>query len=55
MLLLCVVSVSDVAGNVVMWWLIGDIVAHWGYGGSLKMWWLTGDVVAHLGDVVAHW
>ena len=32
-----------------MWWLIGDVVANWIYGGLLEMWWLTEDAVANLG------
>jgi hypothetical protein len=36
-------------GSVGMWWLLGDVVAQWGYGGSVGMWWLSGDEVAQWG------
>ena len=37
------------------WWPIGDVVAHWRYGGSLEIWRLTGDIWRLIGDMEAHW
>ena len=60
-------STSADLDNTVLNYCIGDVVAHWWWGGLLVTRWLIGDVVAHwwcggslvmwwlIGDVVAHW
>ena len=37
------------------WWPIGDVVAHWRYGGSLEIYGGSLEIWRLIGDMEAHW